>query len=193
LQNIEIEYKNLLTKNEYKRLLSALPFPEKGMKQINYYFETADLQLARKKCALRIREKNNKYTLTIKEPHPDGILETHATLTEEEAEQWIKGKPVLKPTIEQQLRSLQISPKELISYGNLTTFRRSILIDRCELVIDHSKYNDRHDFELELEAPDQKTGKALFQNILKTYNIQQRKVKNKIERFFSTLPDKYNR
>lgn len=66
-QEIEIEYKNLITIDEYNQLLTAYPFPQEGKKQINYYFETADRKLQHQGCALRIREKSDTYHITLKE------------------------------------------------------------------------------------------------------------------------------
>ncbi len=60
-QEIEIEYKNLLTKDEFNSLLSNLSFPRKGQVQINYYFETADLALRNKLSALKIKKKIIKF------------------------------------------------------------------------------------------------------------------------------------
>src|SRR5690625_4119666 len=90
-QEIEIEYKMLLTKTEFERLLSSNPFPKAGEKQINYYFDTKHFSLQKKSCALRIREKNNIYQLTLKEPHTTGLLETHDTLSKKDALSWLNG------------------------------------------------------------------------------------------------------
>ncbi|WP_212685903.1 CYTH domain-containing protein, partial [Salmonella enterica] len=81
-QEIEIEFKNLLTEEEYLKLLSNLPFPKYSQTQTNYYFETEDFSLKAHGSALRIREKNGNYTLTLKETHELGLLETHDALTE---------------------------------------------------------------------------------------------------------------
>lgn len=45
-QEIEIEFKNLLTEAEYNRIYQFLPFESvELMEQTNYYFETGDGQL----------------------------------------------------------------------------------------------------------------------------------------------------
>lgn len=189
MQTLEIEYKNLLTRKEFKRLLSEIPFPKYGVKQINHYFETKDFKLRDQKTALRIREKNNEYTLTIKQPHPKGILETNASLTKDETKQWLQGKPVFKPVIQKQLHPLGIEAKDLIYFGHLTTIRRSIWLDDAELVLDDNYYLKRRDYELELEVSEAHKGKQMFTHLLKKHHIKQRKVRNKIERFFSVLFD----
>src|SRR5690625_2716737 len=103
-EEIEIEFKTLINEEDFERLRTKLPFFEKPIIQTNYYFDTIDYSLKRQPCALRIREKENNYTLTLKQPHQDGILETHDKLTKKEFTQWIHGQPVCKPYTGKQLR-----------------------------------------------------------------------------------------
>src|SRR5690625_3128052 len=113
-QEIEIEYKNLLTAIEFNHLLQSLPFPSNSQRQVNYYFETENLSLSKNKCALRIREKDKVYTLTLKQPHPYGVLETSDRLTKKEAFNWIQGNIIDKPNTINQLAQLNIVPSSLM-------------------------------------------------------------------------------
>lgn len=82
-QEIEIEFKNMLTKQEFKNIASALQLTEKDFTdQKNHYFDTDSFALKQKHAALRIRRKNGKYVLTLKEPADVGLLETHQQLSE---------------------------------------------------------------------------------------------------------------
>lgn len=186
-QEIEIEFKNLLTKDEYHQLIQQYPFPKQAVKQINYYFETDTFALKKYKCALRIREKNNTSTLTLKEPHLDGLLETHIMLSKEEANKYVAGHTTLKHEMNKKLLTIGVDPKELKFFGQLTTYRKEYLYKDMILVLDHSFYNDQEDFEFELEVPEYDKGKRFFQDILDDVNIDIRKTPNKIERFFSSL------
>lgn len=186
-QEIEIEYKNLLTEKEFNQLLYYLPFPPGGKIQTNYYFETKDFALKNHKSALRIREKNGAWRLTLKEPQKVGLLETHDLLTKQEAEAIVKGKLRFKGEVSQQLKKLNVSFEDLIYYGSLKTVRRETNYEGVLLVLDYSTYNGTADYELELEAATQPTGKRIFDALLEKYNIPERKTPNKIERFFSTL------
>ncbi|WP_010093585.1 CYTH domain-containing protein [Ornithinibacillus scapharcae] len=174
-QEIEIEFKNLLTKQEYDMLLAHLPFPEDGQKQINYYFETPDRKLQNRQSALRIREKNGKYRLTLKEPFGDGLLETHDTLTFEEASLWMKGNPIAKKATTTQLHNLQVPLEELQYYGSLTTIRREYQNNGLIFVLDYSTYHNQEDYELEIEALDKETGLKAFEQTLKQLGIEKRK------------------
>lgn len=188
-QEIEIEYKNLLTEKEYQKLLDHLPFPEASMTQTNYYFETIDFALRKYHCALRIREKNGAYQLTLKEPHPSGLLETHDTLTKEEAESWFNDQSIPKPNTTKQLRKKGISPEDLIYYGELTTKRRETEYKNVLIVLDHSTYNNQKDYEFELEAKSETLGLEMFNRILNDYEIERKLTPNKIQRFFNSFPN----
>lgn len=186
MQELEIEFKNLLTKEEFYHLLASYPFPPDGETQINYYFETKDKSLQRQLAALRIREKNNQYKLTLKEQLEDAVLETHDQLTREEAHTWLQGKIIPKPNITKQLMKMNIDQEKLEYFGSLTTKRRELKLNNVLLVLDISTYNGHKDYELELEAQSKIVGLNHFHSLLNKHHIPQRKTQTKIERFFST-------
>ncbi|MCM3741116.1 CYTH domain-containing protein [Oceanobacillus luteolus] len=186
-QEIEIEFKNLLTKDEFDTLLDAYPFPKEGTEQTNYYFETANLDLKELGCALRIRKKNGQYILTLKEPYGDGLLETHDHLTSEEAESWLNGKPIEKEHTLNQLKKLDVKIEGLINFGSLTTVRREYEDGTNLFVLDYSRYNDQEDYELELEVKNFDEGQKTFHALLEEHHIPKRRTPNKIERFYISL------
>lgn len=188
-QEVEIEFKNLLTKSEYDRLNHSYPFPTQAVEQINHYFETPDFQLKKNGSALRIREKKDGFVLTLKEPHDEGLLETHDPLTKQEMESWLKNQPLAKENVYHQLETLGISFEDLKYYGSLKTFRKEVELDEILLVLDHSMYNNHEDYELELEASDKVSGERVFLEILEKHSIPVRKTPNKIERFFNSVKD----
>ncbi|WP_047985908.1 CYTH domain-containing protein [Ornithinibacillus californiensis] len=185
-QEIEIEFKNLLTKKEYEFLLTKLPFPN-GQEQINYYFETPDLRLRTLGSALRIRKKKDMYQLTLKQPYQDGLLETHDELTDEEAREWMNGNPIPKEYTTKQLNNMGIEVSDLQYYGSLQTTRREYKEKGIIYVLDHSKYHDQEDYELEIEATDKESGLKAMDTILHTFGIDKKDTPNKIARFFQSL------
>lgn len=187
VQEIEIEYKVLLTKEEYERLASNLPFPTHSLDQTNYYFETENFDFKKYHSALRIREKNQEYTLTFKQPHQDGILETHDQLREKEFVSWINEKPISKPNVAKQLDELNFIIDRVRYFGSLKTKRKTFMSDDIIYVLDESFYNGKVDYELEIEAPSRQIGSIVFTNLLKKHNISPKEPITKIERFFNTL------
>jgi uncharacterized protein YjbK len=186
-QEVEIEFKNILTKAEYDTLLEAYPFPAEAFSQTNYYLETPDLRLKETGSALRIRKKGHAYMLTLKEPYGDGLLETHDSLTKEEASSWLNGQPIAKEHTTKQLENKGIQVSDLKYFGSLTTERRELKEGNYILVLDYSTYNNQEDYEFELEASKFDEGEKIFHDILEKHQIPNRPTPNKIERFFMNL------
>lgn len=188
IQELEIEFKNLLTKIEYKKLLQSFHLKEENaVKQENYYFETDHFHLKEKGSALRIRKKNGAYQFTLKQPEGKGLLETHETIDKEFFDHCINGNIRLPLSIQQALQKLDIPIEQLQFKGKLTTFRLEVPWKNSLVVFDKSLYHQHEDYELELEVEDYEQGKQLFHTLLNENNIPVRHTKNKIERFFDHM------
>lgn len=166
--NNEYELKIIISKNEYNELMKNSVEDEK---QINYYFDTISKDILNSKSALRIREKNNKYTITYKthnEVSEYGILdmiENNISISCEEFEQLLDNKISISKYIE-------IDTENKIEYiGKLITLRSKLDLDKnmpyAEL--DKSQYNNLTDYELEWEISKDAYSNSI--KILKGYNI----------------------
>ena len=82
--NIEIEAKILVNEKEFNLLKSLLKIEEKfKVVQTNYYIDDPMGSLRKYGFALRIRELNQTFTLTLKSPMAEGTLEKNQTLAEQ--------------------------------------------------------------------------------------------------------------
>ncbi|MEK4666687.1 CYTH domain-containing protein [Niallia sp. FSL R7-0271] len=184
-KNIEIEFKNMLTKEEYTNLLEHYQVKENELfKQENHYFDTADFALKERSSALRIRKKQAGYELTLKQPHEDGLLETNKQLSAEAGEEMIQTGRILDEQFAALLLDLGIAPEKIHYFGSLTTIRAEKETGNGLLVFDHSFYLNIEDYELEYEVSDRKDGQAYFQQLLQSFQIPVRKTKNKVRRFY---------
>lgn|SRR5690625_1544227 len=186
-KEIEIEYKMMLTKNEYDTLYDKLPFPKQAVKQTNYYFETNDFLLKQKNCALRIREKNNSYTLTLKQAHENHNLEIHEQISKSQFNAWLNNEQTLSKKMEEEFKKLMIPNNKLQFFGSLITERRQFEQNKIIYVLDKSSYHNITDYELEIEAPNQSLGKQTFYSLLDEKKIEHKKTIPKIARFFNSL------
>lgn len=184
-QEVEIEFKNLLTTQEYNQLAEVLFSQAETIEQTNYYFETPSFDLKGNHSALRIRKKNETYTLTLKEPHPDGLLETHDKLTKEAFLSWTSGTPTEAPNVTNQLKQMSVDVFSLTYLGKMTTLRKEIPYQGTLIVLDKSMYLDTADAELELEAASKEHGEKVFKSLLENYQIPFRETPAKIARFFN--------
>ena len=186
-QEIEIEYKILLSEKKFNDILNSLEFPKEPFVQTNYYFETPDFKLKSISSALRIRKKNADFIVTLKEPHPKGILETHDRISEKDFQKAIDENELSAPNCRKQLQNKGI-PLEKVEYvGSLTTERYEFKKNELIYVLDKSFYNGQTDYELEIEAPSQAIGKQIFNQLLKQFQIKRSPSITKIERFFNTI------
>lgn len=186
-QEIEIEFKNLLTFDEFTSLCSAFKVKSDDFfTQENHYFDTAGFALKDKGCALRVRKKGDTFTLTLKQPADEGLLETHQVVTEDEFVAMISANTGLVSGIISNILSdeLSISPSEVIYFGSLKTNRAELAYKDGLLVLDESNYMDTSDFELEYEVKNYAEGEKLFHELLDAYGIPLRETKNKIVRFY---------
>ncbi|MEH7239254.1 CYTH domain-containing protein [Bacillus sp. JJ1562] len=185
-QELEIEFKNILEEDEYYQLLSAFSIDDdKIVIQENFYFDTAEFSLKNLGAALRIREKKGTYTLTLKQPAPRGLLETHQELTIEEAKQMLDGGHIIEGDVSSILITLSINPMDITFFGSLKTKRAEFEYKNGLLVLDKSYYLNTSDFEIEYEVTDEVSGKVIFKELLNQYNIPIRKTDNKILRFYN--------
>lgn len=187
-QNIEIEFKNLLTKEEFLLLQQELNVTKKDfIMQTNYYFDTKEFHLKNNMCALRIREKQNNYTMTLKQPNDVGLLETNIPLTKETAEKIFKDFSAAPKSIKLHLQSMDIPFEKLYLLGALHTSRCEVNTNEALIVLDESTYGQKNDFELEMEVTDEVAGKKFFLQFLKNHKIPIRKTDNKVKRFLNEV------
>lgn len=193
-QNIEIEYKNLLTESEYAGLYKTLNFAEdNSFVQENIYFDTNDFSLKQKRLALRIRIKDQQAEMTLKSPHKGHLLETNHMLQLDEARTLIKNR-TLKPEgkIAEVLTSYDIDLTSPIQvFAQLKTERVEKAVKNSLIVLDKSWYADQVDYELEVESSTAAEGTELFEQLLKELHIPKRETPNKIARAFAALNIEY--
>ena len=184
-QELEIEFKNLLTEEEFHRLASHFSVKEDDfITQENHYFDTPEFSLKNHGTALRIRKKKEKYVLTLKQPCNDGLLESHQSLSSQEAAELLDGKAAITGEIAGLIQHLGIDVTELVYFGSLTTKRSQLPYKDGLLVLDHSFYLNKDDYELEFEAADFHVGKQQFNELLEQFRIPIRHTENKIRRFY---------
>ncbi|MBT2688325.1 CYTH domain-containing protein [Bacillus sp. ISL-47] len=185
-KNIEIEFKNMVTKEEFFTLMKFLGINEQDFtEQVNYYFDTPDFSLKSHGSALRIRRKNDSFEMTLKQPHPEGLLETNENLTEPEVQQVLETGKIPFEQIKKAIGEMGVNPENFQYFGSLSTTRAEKNYLNGLAVLDHSRYLNKEDFEIEYEVGKREEGKAIFLNLLKELNIPLRKTENKIKRFYN--------
>lgn len=184
-ESIEIEYKTMLTQQEYLQLMTHYQLSSSHLvTQTNLYFDTSDYQLKEKNMGLRIRYFDSDAEATLKIPRQVGLLEVTDRIKLSEVKKALETNQF--PESAQQITSVLnkegISKDNLNLIGRLVTKRAELNISEGKLALDENWYRDQHDFELELEVQGSGRNKTDFFALLKQFNIPYRPAKNKIVR-----------
>jgi uncharacterized protein YjbK len=189
-QNIEIEFKNMLTQEEFHFLKEHFKIEtEQFKKQINHYFDTNSFSLKDHGSALRIREKGSNFEMTLKQPAEQGLLETNQLLSPAQAEEALSSGKLPEGDVKEAVVALIKDIGALHYFGSLTTVRAEVEHKGGLLVLDHSYYLNKEDYELEYEVTNESEGYKIFSKLLEELKIPIRPTDNKIKRFYAS---KYN-
>ena len=190
-QKIEIEYKNILSQEEYEKMLEYYSKRENitSWEQSNYYFDTPNLQLKKANSALRIRTiENKKAEITLKTPYGGHLLENTISLDYNKARKMVSaGQIDLPDSIERIFKKMNIDLNLLKYQASMTTLRNEWQDSNCTIVLDQSNYIQTRDYELEVEAPTDEAAQEVFNQILEQFSIEKRETPNKIARAFQYM------
>lgn len=186
MNHLEIEYKTLLTKNEYQQLLPLFS-DITATKQTNYYIDTADFSIRDAKMALRVRAFETRAELTLKIPQQVGNMEYNQSLTLEKCHTLINTCVLPEGELRTLLTHAAINLDELKVLGSLTTIRYEKETTIGLMALDENHYFDKTDYELELEVIDAKMGKEQFDYFLQAHHIHYKYAKPKVARFAQNL------
>jgi uncharacterized protein YjbK len=142
--NTEIEYKTLVSEEQFTRLLARFHI-DRTISQTNTYFDTPDRKLKAMRIACRIRVSDHFIEATLKENVKVGILEYNHTLDAFDPEIFRTGE--FKTLFER----FKVD-ETLVEIGKATTMRRIVFEPLGELCFDQTTFSDFVDYELEYEV-----------------------------------------
>ena len=191
MPEIEKEFKNLLTKEQYEAIAGDYQSVfTKDVTQTNSYYDYEGL-LQQHKMALRIRIVEGKETgeITLKIPQSSlEVLEYTEVLPVDILNAYNHDKQFALPTsLQETLENKGITLQTVNQTALLTTHRLEGGLSENEwLVLDESHYNGKVDYEMEMEVRSLELGEPVFLGILETYQIERRQAESKIKRALST-------
>lgn len=186
MESLEIEFKTLLTKEEFEHLVYTFPTAKKEI-QTNIYFDTPDRQIKDQHSAFRLRmfEHTGEWTLKVKTK--EGNIEHTFPLTKAQhaliAENKVSPLTLLPEEMKKELVYRNICLNQLQILAELTTERwEEKLSNEAVIMIDHSFYHGKEDYELEMEVTDEIKGKSYFDAFLDHFHLPYRPSIPKIAR-----------
>lgn len=171
-----MEYKALVSISTFKKLQGYLPTianPKGIYHQTNYYFDIPDMVLKSKNITLRLREKHEKWELTMKVPIKNDYErctskeEFNFSISQDEAlfylHQGISGKDC---RIQKVLKELEIELSlYFVHLGSLETRREEFSFYTDIISLDHNLYNGIEDFEIEWETTNHRFVQSQFDQL----------------------------
>lgn len=148
--DFEQEIKFFLDQETFEKIYHNFVSEKNPKRQVNYYFNPEPL-VKDKSTTIRIREKDGRYTLTVKEKKADAkdlSTEKSATISKDEFEKimadgFLKVDAYLKNSLKGEVPYL----------GSLETIRDEVKYKNIALAFDKSSYFNKVDFEIEMEGP----------------------------------------
>ena len=174
-QNKEIEFKTLITKEQYYALLEEFNLSNNIYTQINHYFDTVNTDLIQEQTVLRIRQKGNNYKLTKKTRALVGADETHIFLSKE------KALEMLENGFDANIIDL---PYKVSKVAELTTYRVSSHYKNGRIFFDRNVYYGKEDYEIEYEVDEINQGIKDFKAFLDSHGIEYKESIRKSKRAF---------
>ena len=183
MREIEIEFKNLLTKEQYAALFKK--YDLKNSEEIinkNFYYDDADESFKKIGAALRIRYTNKKTEMTLKVKGETQNVEINVPLDERYPKE-PTVLPILPNEIITELERMNVKIKTPMLIQKIETLRHEVVLKEGLLVLDETTFiNDIIDYELEFETKDYEAGLIAFEKLLEENNIDKNPAKPKIAR-----------
>ena len=170
--SMEYEARVMIDEKDYK-LISAKTLNSGGICRVftnkNIYFDTEDLYLTNHHMVLRIREiisnESHEKELTLKIKGEDGDKEITRNLKLDE-------EYILDEEINKELSNRGADVSKLEKISALTTERIEVPYSDHLLVIDKNYYNEKIDFNLEVESTSRELAKKYLLDFIKEYDIE---------------------
>lgn len=171
--NIEIEAKVLINKDEYNKVIEHLHLDAyRRIKQTNYYIDTDNRDIKNNGFALRVREKNQEFELTLKTPLSEGLLEKNESISWRVFEDLRDNKVFPDGGIKKFLAILEIDTNKLKIITSLTTERIEIEYKNNLLAVDKNTYGNNVDYEVEVESTSMSGAEETLKSILEECEIK---------------------
>lgn len=172
-KKLEIEFKSEIDYDAHLLIRDYFPF-KAPIFQENIYYDTKNEDFAKKGIMCRVRKIEDQFLLTVKEPHPDGIMEYEVNLD---------------ATIKDDLRSLEVlnlfdvnlEDLDVVTYSNTVRYEyEDVYGTWC---LDITQFENHKDYEIEYELyHEEKAAQKHYLQTLKSIGIAYKEIEPKFVR-----------
>lgn len=177
-QKLEIEFKSKIDYDEHLLIKDYFPFTTPVLQE-NLYYDTKDRSLFKKGIMCRTRKIEDTLQLTVKEPHPEGIMEY---------EMYLKDDLLNDPRAQEVLDIFKIDLNEL----ELTTFSNTVRYEYGDVYgtwcLDITQFEHHKDYEIEYELyHKEKSARKHYLQTLNAIGIEYKEIKPKYIRALNSF------
>ena len=177
--NMEYEARVMINEEQYLNVKNYYLSRYKNAEIItneNTYFDTKDLYLTEHHMVLRLRKINDdKHELTLKIQEEKGCLEINHDLTLNELDNLLNCNQLCGNEILTKLLEVGVNPNDIKLITTLKTDRVEIPFEKYLLVIDKNYYNEKVDFNLEVESTSKNNAENYLFLIISQFGIKYKK------------------
>lgn len=175
--NLEYEERVMITENQYSQIVEEYSkYEQKKIVNTNYYFDYEDLQLTNSGMVLRARNIDDQiFELTLKIKQENGDMEVNHPLTSTEFLDIVENEEIPDSEVLVLLNSKNIDLERIKLITSLKTERIEIEFPEYLFVIDKNYYNNKVDFNLEVESTSKKDAKTYLNQIISQFGIENKK------------------
>lgn len=177
--NLECEARVMITENQYSQIKKS--YLESGVKyreiiNRNYYFDDDNRYLSKHHMVLRVRIiDDNESELTLKIKGEKGDIEINHLLTSLQSKEILKNNKFPKSVVLDELNKRNIDLSQLKMIASLTTERIEFEYPDYLFVIDKNTYNNKVDFNIEVESDTKINAENHLKSIISAFGIEYKK------------------
>ena len=179
--NVSMEYEArvMITENQYSSVLDYYTRQDKNIHKLvnlNYYYDDDKMTISNSHNVLRLRsidEANHELTLKIK--GDNGDIEINRPLTSKQLNEFMNQINISDVEIINQLKQIGVDLENLKLIAKLKTERVEIQEEDYLLVIDKNYYNDKIDYNLEVESTSKSIAIERLKQVIEPFGIEYKK------------------
>ena len=176
---MEYEARAMISSEQYINILKEFKSDKYSYVElinVNNYFDYEDLTLTNSHIVLRTRDINSKeFELTLKIKGDNGDTEINLPLGKNTYNNINLNIEIPDSKIKDQLLSLKIDLRKLKLITSLKTERLEIKVDNGLLVIDKNTYNNKIDYNVEVESNSKENAVNLLNNFFSKFRVTYKK------------------
>ncbi len=177
--NMEYEARAMISSEQYINILKEFKsskYSYEELVNVNNYFDYEDLTLTNNHIVLRTRDINSKeFELTIKIKGENGDTEINLPLDKNTYININLNVEIPDSKIKDQLLSLNINLNKLKLITSLKTERLEIKVDNGLLVLDKNTYNNKVDYNVEVESNSKENAIIFLNNFFSKFGVTYKK------------------